>query len=74
MSNVRLNVVAEGHTEQLFVKNVLCKHLVEHHILCNARCVMTSRDKKAAKYYRGGLLDYTKAKQDIVTWLKEDNH
>jgi hypothetical protein len=69
---IRLHIIAEGQTEQNFVKKILQRHLAERNIFADARCVLTSKDKRAAKEYRGGLLSYEKAKKDIQSWLKED--
>jgi len=71
---IRLHITAEGQTEQAFVKTVLTPHLAGFDVFADARCVLTSKDKRAAKEYRGGLLSYDKAKKDIQNWLKEDNH
>lgn len=71
---IRLHVTAEGQTEQAFSKTVLAPHLSRFDVFVDARCVLTSKDKRAAKEYRGGLLSYAKAKQDILTWLKQDDH
>ena len=60
-----LHVTAEGQTESAFVKIVLGPHLAPYTVFADARCVLTSRDKRAAKEYRGGLLSYLKAKADI---------
>ena len=69
---IRLHVTAEGQTEQRFVKEVLCLHLGHHNVVASARCVLTSKDNRKAKEYRGGLVHYEKAKKDIQNWLKED--
>jgi len=69
---IRLHVTAEGQTEQAFVKNVLAPHLGSHGVYADSRCVLTSKDKRAVKSYRGGLTSYAKAKNDIISWLKED--
>ena len=69
---IRLHITAEGQTEQSFAKKVLGPHLAERDVYADARCVLTSRDKRAAKGYRGGLVSYEKAERDIRTWLKED--
>jgi hypothetical protein len=71
---IRLHITAEGQTEQNFTKKILTPHLAEYHIFTDARCVLTSKDKRAAKEYRGGLLSYEKAKNDILAWVKEDCH
>ncbi len=71
---IRLHITAEGQTEERFVKNTLAKHLGVFHVFADVRRVLTSRDKRQHKFYRGGLIDYEKAKKDIQTWLKEDKH
>ena len=71
---IRLHITAEGQTEQSFAKKVLGPHLAERGVYADARCVLTSRDKRAAKGHRGGLASYEKAERDIRTWLKEDDH
>ena len=71
---IRLHVTAEGRTEQAFAQKVLAPHLASFNVFVDARCVLTSKDKRAAKEYRGGLLGYERAKKDIQAWLKEDRH
>lgn len=71
---IRLHIIAEGQTEQNFVNTVLQPHLAKFNVFVNARCVLTSKDRRQAKMYRGGLLSYEKAKKDIQAWLKEDFH
>lgn len=71
---IRLHLTAEGQTEQAFSKTILTPHLAMFDVFVDARCVLTSKDKRAAKEYRGGLLSYEKAKKDIQTWMKEDKH
>jgi len=70
----RLHIIAEGQTEERFVKDTLATHLGSFQISTDVRRVLTSRDKRKHVFYRGGLLDYDKAKKDIQTWLKEDKH
>jgi len=74
MKLTRLHVTAEGQTEESFAKNILAAHLAPLNVFADARSVLTSKDKRAAKEYRGGLIDYQMAKADIQTWMKEDNH
>lgn len=71
---IRLHVTAEGQTEQAFAQKVLAPHLAGFNVFVDARCVLTSKDKRAAREYRGGLLGYERAKKDIQAWLKENNH
>ena len=69
---IRLNITAEGQTEERFVKQTLSNHFGIFNISTDVRCVLTSKDKR--KHHRGGLISYSKAKKDILTWLKEDNN
>jgi hypothetical protein len=69
---IRLNMIVEGQTEERFVNDVLQGHLASYEIYVAVRCVETSRDKKRHKIYRGGMIDYRKAKNDIIRWMKED--
>ncbi len=69
---IRLHFVVEGQTEQAFVRAVLTEHLGHFDVSCAARAVETSRDR--ARIFRGGLLDYGRAKKDLSRWLKQDAH
>lgn len=71
---IRLNMIVEGQTEEAFVNRVLVEHLSARNVFPSCRCVETSRDKRAHRIYRGGLLDYHKAKKDLHRWIKEDQH
>jgi len=66
----RLNITAEGQTEEKFVKQTLSEYLGQFNISTDVRSVLTKKDK--TKAYRGGLISYEKAKNDIISWLKED--
>lgn len=68
---IHLLITTEGTTELLFVKKILAAHLGKHGIYTTPRSVLTSKDNRASKEYRGGLLKYDKAKNDIISWLKE---
>ncbi len=71
---IRLHVTAEGRTELNFVKTILAPHLARFDVFADARCVLTSKDKRLSKEHRGGLFSYQKAKEDILTWVKHDKH
>ncbi|MGB0840535.1 MAG: hypothetical protein ACPGXL_10355 [Chitinophagales bacterium] len=51
MKFIRLNITAEGQTEEQFVKNILATHLGQFNITTDVRSVLTSKDKR--KSYRG---------------------
>jgi len=75
---IRLHVIAEGQTEEEFINSVLGPHLCTFEIYANARCVETSRKRRIysgrdlTKINRGGLLQYEKAKNDLLRWMRED--
>lgn len=69
-SAVRLHIIAEGQTEERFVKEALVNHLSAFNVFSDVRCVLTSKDR--SKKYRGGLISYQKAKSDIQNWLASD--
>ncbi len=71
---IRLHVTAEGQTEKAFAEKILCAHLGKFQTIVDARCVLTSKDRRAAKTHRGGLVNYQKAKKDIQNWIREDDH
>lgn len=71
---IRLNMTTEGQTERTFAEKILLPHLANFGVFTSARCVLTSKDKRASKEYRGGLVSYEKARKDLQTWMKEDNH
>ncbi len=69
----RLNVLAEGQTEEAFVNEVLAPHLADHGVVASVRCVTTRRDRRRPDVvHRGGLPDYGKARRDLGRWMAED--
>lgn len=72
MNFVRINITAEGPTEEHFVKSTLSLYLGKNNISTDVRNVKTSKDK--FKTHRGGLINYPKAKNDIGLWMREDDH
>ncbi len=70
MKYSRINITAEGQTEMEFAQKTLNNYFVNKGILIDSRCVRTSKNKY--REYRGGLLDYEKAKRDILDWIKEE--
>ncbi len=74
MPYIRLNIIAEGQSEERFVKDILSNHLSVYNVGAFVRCVETRRKKRINKIYRGGLFNYEKAKKDIANWLKQDKN
>ncbi|MCB1638534.1 MAG: DUF4276 family protein [Thiothrix sp.] len=70
---IRLHITAEGQTEQRFVNEVLRPHLAAFGVYTDVRCVITSKDNRASKEFRGGMTTYARARNDILNWMKEDS-
>jgi hypothetical protein len=68
---IRLNVTAEGQTEQEFALRVLAPHLETHAVFVR-KPRLSAIGKKRGQVHRGGALRYLLLKNDIVRWLKED--
>lgn len=60
-----LIVLVEGHSEESFVNNLLCPHLMGFNVFPQAIRVETKRGGQ-----RGGLVSYVKAKDDLVRLIK----
>lgn len=69
---IRLHIIAEGQTEESFIKNIVAPYLAEYNVFIDARCVLTSKDRRSSKVYRGGMTSYKKARNDILAWMKQD--
>jgi len=70
---IRLHVVVEGRSEERFVRRSLAPHLAHLGVFVDCRAVETSRDRRAHRVYRGGLLDYGRAKRDLQRWMKQES-
>ena len=68
---IRVNVLTEGQSEMFFAKRTLNKYFGGTAIF-DARCIMTSKDNRTNREFRGGLTSYSHAKRDIENWLKSD--
>lgn len=69
---IRLHAIVEGPTEKAFVDRVLGPFLASYDVFADARCVLTGRDSRTGRPFRGGMTNYLKIKTDIETWMKED--
>ncbi len=69
---IRLHMVVEGQTEEAFINTMLAEHLARYNVFADVRCVQTSR--RRGRLFRGGLLDYARAKKDLELWIKEDRN
>lgn len=70
-ATTRINVIAEGQTEETFVRDVLRMPMANCGMYLTVRCVETGR--KHGRIHRGGLTNYRKARRDIQRWLLEDH-
>ena len=69
---IRLHVVVEGQTEETFVNNVLASELGPVGVVADAHRVTTGRRK--ARTFRGGLVEYSHIRKDLVLWMRQDSH
>ena len=69
---VHLNILVEGQTELRFVKSVLAPHLGRIGIYAYPIAVLTSKDKRASKEYRGGVINYRQVRADLLRLIKRD--
>ena len=67
MRTLILNILCEGQTEEVFVKEVLRPYLMDREIVVKHRLLLTSRKQNA----QGGMLSYQQAKRDLTLWMKE---
>jgi hypothetical protein len=70
---IRLHIVTEGATEEMFVNDVLRRYLAPREIFADAHSVTTRRDRKRNKKYRGGLINLEHLFRDIDLWLKQES-
>ncbi len=64
---IRLNITAEGFSEERFVTDILRPHLLDFDVYTEVRKVLTNRKLRK----RGGIVGYEKFKSDISQWFKE---
>lgn len=64
---IRLNVTAEGFSEERFVSDILRPHLLQFNVYVHVRKVLTNRKLRK----RGGIVGYGKFKNDVTQWIKE---
>jgi hypothetical protein len=69
----RLNILAEGQTEEAFVNQVLAPHLAVSGVFASVRCITTRQDRRRPDLvYRGGFRNFGKVRRDLERWLAED--
>lgn len=68
-----LNVIAEGSTEEVFVRDVMAEYFAPLQIYVSVRRITTGWDKNRNKPAKGGLRQYSKLRNDILKWIDSDN-
>jgi hypothetical protein len=70
-----LNIVVEGSSEETFVNDVLVKHFSQIGIYVATRKIKTGWDKVKQRSAKGGMVNYSKFKNDLTRWVDSDrNH
>lgn len=64
---IRLNITAEGFSEERFVSDILRPHLLNFNVYAETRKILTNRKLRK----RGGIVSYGKFKNDVTQWFKE---
>ncbi len=66
----RVHVLAEGQTEETFVRDVLAPWLGERGVMVSASRVTTGRS--AGRVHKGGLTNYERTKRELMRFLAAD--
>ncbi len=67
MSQIILNVLCEGQTEDRFAQKVLKPYLKDFGIVVKTQLLLTNKKKNI----RGGMISYERAKNDLSIWIKQ---
>lgn len=67
-----INILVEGQTEEIFVRDVLAPYLMQHEVFPTAKLATTKR-VKSGKDFKGGINSYQRVKLDINNLLKDKN-
>ena len=67
-----LNIIVEGHTEELFVNTVLADHFQAFDIFLKVRKIQTGWNKLSNKPAKGGLRKYSSFRNDVLRWIESD--
>lgn len=68
-----LQIIVEGSSEENFVNDVMVKHFASLNIFISARKIRTGWDRLNNKPAKGGLLKYSKFRNDVLRWIQSDN-
>lgn len=70
---MRINILVEGESEETFVKQLLIDHLSHLGLYVYVQQVITSRDKRTGITYKGGVPNFAKVRNHLLTWTKQDH-
>jgi hypothetical protein len=70
-SEIRINIVTEGSTEETFVNMLLIDHLQQFRIF-DVRAHSITTGYSNGRPHRGGFLKYDHLKKDVRRWLQQD--
>lgn len=68
-----LQIIVEGSSEENFVNDVMVKHFAQLNIFISARKIRTGWDRLNNKPAKGGMLKYSKFRNDVLRWIQSDN-
>lgn len=71
---IDLTLLAEGKCELRFAKSPIAEHLGGRLVFVHPVAVLTSKDNRASKQYRGGVISYKQVKADLLRFAKRDAH
>lgn len=71
---ISLTLLAEGKCELLFAKAPLGEHLGNRRVFVHPVAVLTSKDNRASKQHRGGVISYRQVRADLLRFIKRDAH
>ncbi|NJO18071.1 MAG: DUF4276 family protein [Thioploca sp.] len=66
----RIYVSIEGQTEETFIRELLRRHLWEHNVDLQP-VIITTRRVKQGKNFKGGVLSYGKARNEVIRLLND---
>ncbi len=69
-----LNIIVEGSSEETFVNDVLVRHFAQIGMCVSARRIRTGWDGINNKPAKGGLLKYSKFRNDVLKWIESDRN
>jgi Domain of unknown function (DUF4276) len=69
---IRLHLVVEGQTEEIFIREVLSLELASYSIIATAHRITTSRS--SGVLHRGGFVKYAHLRRDLDLWMKQDRN